>query len=444
MFISSIICKAKQQILRSDIAKRMFSGVSWTLLGTVFAKLSLLVAGIIVARILGQELYGEFGMAKSTMSMLMVFGSAGLGITATKYIAEFRVGQPEKIPNVYMVTNVFAVIVALVVMLFVYIFAETLSVDLLHTNSLTNPMRVVAVAIFFVIINLAQEGVLAGFEDFKHKSINNIFSNIIQGGTMILGAYMGGVFGAVCGYGLGFFILLIFNKKTINLNFKKYNLICSLKSLKIEDFRILYSYSLPAAISSILAAPTYWIIKTLLARNTGFSEVAVFDVSDQWRMFVLFIPAAVCQIALPLLSSISDNDVKKFKKVLNTNILLNVGIAFITSLILILFSSLVMSFYGDDFSDTTPFIIMIVSSVFTSISTILGVAISSKAKMWTWCAFNVLWAIVAIYSSYIYIHMGMGAKGASLGILTSFILHALVQFVYVRYLIQKMSLKNAQ
>ncbi len=86
----------KNRIERSDIARRMVSGLSWSLASIVAARVIVLFAGIVVARIMGQELYGEFGMAKSTLNMLMIFGSAGLGLTATKYIAEYRKDNPQK------------------------------------------------------------------------------------------------------------------------------------------------------------------------------------------------------------------------------------------------------------------------------------------------------------------------------------------------------------
>ena len=432
-----IIKYLKNRVGRSDIARRMVSGLSWSLASIVAARVIVLLAGIVVARIMGQELYGEFGMAKSTLNMLMIFGSAGLGLTATKYIAEYRKDNPQKTSTIYLVTNIFAIVVAFVTMILVYVFADVLAVNLLHRESLVAPLKVVAIVLFFIIINLAQNGVLVGFEDFKNKSINTVIGYVIQSAAMIVGAYYWGIIGATIGYGIGFVSIMVLNKHTIDQNFKKIGVKHNLSSIKLADFKILFTYSLPAAISSILAAPTYWVIRMILVRNTSFSELAVYDVADQWRMFVLFIPSTICYIALPIMSSISNDNVRQFKKLLNSNILINMGIAMFAAIFLCLFSSIILSFYGKGYTDNMPFIIMAISSIFTSVSTMLGVSISSKAKMWTWCGFNILWGAIAIGSSYYFINvMGLGATGAAYGILISFIIHTILQYFYIQTILK--------
>jgi O-antigen/teichoic acid export membrane protein len=322
-------------------------------------------------------------------------------------------------------------------MILVYVFADLLAVNLLHRESLVAPLKVVAIILFFIIINLAQNGVLVGFEDFKNKSINTVIGYVIQSAAMIVGAYYWGIIGATVGYGIGFVSIMILNKHSIDLNFRKIGVKHNLSLVKIADFKILFTYSLPAAISSILAAPTYWIIRTILVRHTSFSELAVYDVADQWRMFVLFIPSTLCTIALPIMSSISNDNVRQFKKILNSNVLINMGIAMLAAVVLSLFSSIILSFYGKGYTDNMPFIIMAISSIFTSVSTMLGVSISSKAKMWTWCGFNILWGAIAIGSSYYFISvMRLGATGAAFGILISFIIHAIVQYLYIQNILK--------
>ena len=60
-----------------------------------------------------------------------------------------------------------------------------------------------------------------------------------------------------------------------------------------------------------MIAPTYWIIRTMLVRNTSFSELAIYEAADQWKTIILFIPTAVSQIVLPILSSIVNEDQKE-------------------------------------------------------------------------------------------------------------------------------------
>ena len=83
------------RIEASDIGYRLARGGFWLLCGTVVSKALWLLASILVARMLGKETFGEFGIIRSTVEMFGVFAGFGLGLTATKYIAEFRRTDPE-------------------------------------------------------------------------------------------------------------------------------------------------------------------------------------------------------------------------------------------------------------------------------------------------------------------------------------------------------------
>ncbi|NOZ40854.1 MAG: oligosaccharide flippase family protein [Planctomycetes bacterium] len=64
--------------------------------GAVISRGLMLVASILVARMLGKTVYGELGMIRSTVGMFGVFAGFGLGLTATKHVAEFRESDPER------------------------------------------------------------------------------------------------------------------------------------------------------------------------------------------------------------------------------------------------------------------------------------------------------------------------------------------------------------
>jgi len=81
----------------SDIGKRILKGAFWSFTGTALAKLIVLLGGMLCARILGKVEYGEFGMIRSTISMFVALGTVGLGLTATKYISEYRECNKNKI-----------------------------------------------------------------------------------------------------------------------------------------------------------------------------------------------------------------------------------------------------------------------------------------------------------------------------------------------------------
>ena len=143
----------KEKIQESDIGKRMMSGAVWSFTGTALAKFIILIAGIFCAHILTKVQYGEFGMIRSTINMFIVFGYAGLGMTATKYISEYKSEHPEKISSIYLLTNGFAIVMGILVTLLVLVTAPFLAAKTLNSPYLTNDIRFGALLLFFTIIN---------------------------------------------------------------------------------------------------------------------------------------------------------------------------------------------------------------------------------------------------------------------------------------------------
>lgn len=422
------------KIRNSNIGQRIVSGVFWSFTGTALAKFLILLAGMIVARILGKEEYGELGMIRSTVYMFVVLGTVGLGLTATKYISEFRDNFKERVGAIILMTVLFAMIMGICVTSLIILLAPYLSENTLNAPYLVNEVRWGGVLLFLAVINSVQNGILSGFESFKYIAINTFFSGLCEFVFVILGAYYYGVIGAILGSGCGFLILSCLNFISIRRILLKNDICMTNKKLSVKDLKILYKFSLPAAFSSFMVAPVFWYIRSLLVRYGGFGEMGVYEVADQWKIIILFVPVAVSQIVLPILSNaLGHNDKCSYWKVLKYNIYLNVSVAFALSVFVALCSRWILKLYGNGFTDTLPIIILAFSTVFTSFSNVVGMAISSRAKMWIGCGFNALWACVLVTLSYLFLNFGLGATGLALAVLISYVIHSVIQFLYLRF-----------
>jgi len=80
---------------QGSIGRRFASGSFWSFIGVSVSHVFGLLTTVIIARILGQKGYGEFGIIISTLGMFSAVGSIGLGLTATRYIAKFRKTDPK-------------------------------------------------------------------------------------------------------------------------------------------------------------------------------------------------------------------------------------------------------------------------------------------------------------------------------------------------------------
>lgn len=435
-YIKSIIGR----ISNSDIGKRMVTGAFWQMMGTSIAKFIVLVSGILCAHILGKSEYGQFNMVRSTINMFVVFGTAGMGLTATKYISEYRKNNKDRIGSIYLLTNGFAIISGIICALLIGFLAPYLAGKTLNAPELTTPIRLGALLLFVTVLNGAQQGALSGFEDFRSIAINTLLGSIAESVLLLVGGYYWGVTGAVLGFGAGFVVLYFCNRYSINKRLSENGLNKKIFTVQRADFNLLLSFSLPAALSSIMVAPVFWLARTMLVNSSSFEELAVYEAADQWKIIILFIPGALSQVVLPVLSSLLGESVNRYKRVLLYNVAINALVATILALGVSLFSKQIMSFYGKDYQDVWPLILLAISTIPTAISAVVGLSISSRAKMWVGFLFNLIWGLCVILFNYIFLNNGMGAAGLSLAILCAYTVHTIIQTIYLMHLLKKSEL----
>ncbi|WP_333616451.1 oligosaccharide flippase family protein [Bacteroides pyogenes] len=420
---------------------RMTSSLIWSFSGTALAKFLTLLAGIICARILQKEAYGEFSMVRSTINMFIVFGTAGLDVTATKYISTYRKNHKEKIPLVYCVTKAFGVATAIITAVIMLASASLVATSILRHPHLTFPLRIGSVLLFFSILNAVQNGALMGFEDFRAIAVNTLKGSICEALFMTAGAYFYGVNGAILGFGIGFIAIFATNRLSIRRHFKNLALTeIPFSQLRIRDFKIIYTYSLPAALSALLITPSFWIIRSLLVNADGFQELATFEAADQWKIIILFVPSAISQIVLPILSSLlkdKNTFTNTFTTTLKYNLLIVGAVSFIFALCTICFSHQIMLLYGSTYTNTTPLNILAVSTIFSALANVLEMAIYSVDGMWQCFFINCLWATSMITFTYIFISKGYGADGLSLAILIAYIISFVIFSLYTVFILRK-------
>lgn len=161
--------------------------------------------------------------------------------------------------------------------------------------------------------------------------------------------------------------------------------------------------------------------------------MATFDIANQWRNTILFVPAALSQIALPLLSA-SVHNKDEYRRVFNKNFKINIYIGVIFVFFFILISPIIVGFYGEEYRDLLiPIIVMFITTGFITVNNVIGQAIASQGKMWLGFYVNLIWAAVLVTSCYILVvNYHLGATGICVSYLISYIFHTCIQFIYIK------------
>lgn len=434
--ISENIDFIKAKINRSSLSKRLFEGMSWTLIGNVVGKFLQLLAFIFVARLVGKQEYGQISIIRSTLNMFLVFSSVGMGVTATRYIAMYRTSNPHRAYEIYRFTKKTVIWLGMIISVVIFLLSSYIAENQLNDLHLSNALKIGAVILFLMTITSVQMGALNGFERFKEVGIISALNGIILLISVVLGAYLWGINGVIAGLGITSFILVLQLWFSLKKDISKIRTAEKNKDdEKLDSSSIFLKFSLPAVLQGLVVIPVLWWVKTFLIDNAGYGEMATFDVAEQWYYVVLFVPNSLGTILLPLLTNTNYNGSKEqYNKLLKVNMLINVGVTFIIAVSVALFSPLIYKFYGKEFTDYQPLIILMITVVICAVNNVLGQVITSKGKMWIGFGVNALWAIWLITFSVIFVgKYNMGALGLAYALLVSYTLHSILQgFVALR------------
>src|SRR5512140_3019604 len=89
---------------------RFHRGVAWSLLAAVAASGFNLALNVSVARLLGREAFGQFGMVLSAITAVSGIAQLAMGYTTTKLVAEFRTNDPERAGRIIGLSSIVSIV----------------------------------------------------------------------------------------------------------------------------------------------------------------------------------------------------------------------------------------------------------------------------------------------------------------------------------------------
>src|SRR5262245_42123812 len=144
----------------------------------------------------------------------------------------------------------------------------------------------------FSAINGAQTGALAGFEDFKTIARINLFAGLLAFPLTVTGVWLGGSPGAVWGLAASQGVNCVLNHSALRAAGRRAGVPIGWKTCGTE-WPVLWRFSLPAMLCSVLVVPVNWVGMAWLANQAnGYAEMGVFNAANQWRTAILFVPHA--------------------------------------------------------------------------------------------------------------------------------------------------------
>jgi len=413
-----------RRIEASDVGSRLAHGVFWSMAGSVISRGLMLCATVLIARMLGKTVYGELGMIQSTVGMFGVFAGFGLGLTATKHVAEFRQSDPERTGRIILISGLFAMGTGGLMALGLLIFSPWLAESTINAPHLTGVLRIGALILFINALNGAQTGALAGFEAFKTIAYVNLFVGLISFPILIGGAYFGGLTGAVWALAINLCFNWLLNHVALRKEASRYRIPFTFKNCR-QELPLLWKFALPATLSGIMVGPANWVCRALLTNQpNGYDEIGILTAALVFQGLLLFVAE---MLSAPLLSMISNAGGNISEKLGTVNMLSTWFLGVMVAIPLLCFPELAQLVFGSSYATRSfklTFSLIIFCSAIMMFKQGLARVLTANSLLWWGFFSNSLWAVILIFASVLLVPWGAPGLAASLTI--SYILNTLV------------------
>ena len=450
MNIRLILKRLIIKVIKDDqVVDKLLNGSFWVSLSGILSKVVSLVGAILLARIFGVEHYGKWGVLISTIMSFSMFAGAGMGLTATKYIAYYKSlkGGQREVGDIISLVLVISVIFGTFFSFILFFSSTYISNNLFNDNTLALPIKLISFSLLFLSINGAVQGIFLGHQSFKTTSLLNIIFGVINYPLIVLFAYYEGLKGGAAGYSISVFAhsLLMLSIVYKEFYYKKKYFHLGWINLLIKYKRILLNYSFPAIFGGALVAPVLWLADIIVVNSSGgFEKLGFFQAGNRIKELIIFVPSILSTMIVPILSSLVEKT-DLFKDVVKFNLILNLLISILISIPLIVFSSFIMSLFGKEFvSHNLIIVLMCIASIMITYNSVVGKVIASNGNMWLGFLFNFIWGVILISLTYLLVRVyNLGGEGYAMSFLLSYLIHSIIQTVYIKKYRKKNENRNS-
>ncbi len=421
-----------------SIRMRILQGLSWTMFGTGSVHIIGLLTGIFISNYLGLEEFGKYGIIISTIGMLGIFAGMAMGYTATKFVSEYRSTEPEKSGRYIGMTFLVCISSSIIAASILFIFSSFFSRLLFNDASMQNLLRMASPILILFSVNSISRAGLVGLELFRFIAMIEFIHSILRLSFIIMGCILFHLFGVIVGLVLSELITVLIFYLSLRRKCKQNGCVIDIKGSK-EEWRILWSFTIPSFLSNIIMNPANWLCNVLIVNlPNGFFHMGILTAARQLQSAVSFIPIRLMNVTLPTMSNLfgKKSIYKHYKLAFYTQLGI-LGISVAVALPLMILSKYILSFYGTEFIQGYPvLILMLLFGIFYVLERSLAEVLLSQGKSLNkfWIYFSVTILSVILFW---FIFLEKGALGYAISLCISHFLGFTVLTIHLFVIAKK-------
>lgn len=360
----------------------------------------------------------------------------GIPIGIIRFVSKWESeGNWDSIYSVLKRTFYLFLIVSSVLFLFVFIFADTVSILLYGTNEYSYYITLFSLSIPLTVFYALFDAFIRGLKRFNIYVIVTIISSVLATSASILLVYFFGISGVALSFLtiaiIPIFLYLIFFLKNKIINFKK---LFSVHSKVNNVYGNIIKLGIASLIIGLADYGTMIFLRSEIIKDLGISAngiyQVVFNISSNY-LGLFFMAASVYTI--PVLSEYKDNNLINSE----INSFLRIAIIFATPLITLFFvfrEEIVLLLYSIEFLESTKlFLYNFIGDYAKLIGTVLGLWLVPRQKVTALIGINFIYNISYIIAFLIIIKLSGSLSSIVQAYMIASILFLIANYSYFRF-----------
>jgi O-antigen/teichoic acid export membrane protein len=356
----------------NSLRARFVSGMMWVTAGSLSRQSVNFIVGVIVARIIGVREFGKLAVIQTTILLLAELGQAGIGFSATRYVASSRDIDLEKTGRIIGFAFISTLFCALFMGFNLSLFSSKICSFVLPNQDLSREIRLASMWVIFEMINVLQIRILNGFEAFQSCAIYSLCQAVLQLPLAILGAHYAGLVGIIVSFSSVSIVSCVVGQIILRRECRRHNI--SITYRNIWEERGMLRMSTMVAICSIAMNLTNWLVGIMVAKQpNGMLEFGLFNAAARFQSILLFLPLKINDVTVPVLANLQTQGNRRgFTKALAGAICFTVTVTSGGALLAYFYADQLMTWYGAEFASGAPVLrIVVFGAVASAVWTIL-------------------------------------------------------------------------
>ena len=387
----------------------------------------------VLAVVLGVTGVGLVSQLSNFVSLLNYFVPLGIPNGLSKVVAEEQVNENERL-RYFLESSINMVLYPTILFsVIVFLLSDSISIFLLESAEYSGYVKVISLAIPFIVLNSIMEGFLRGLKQIKLYVKLIIVSNVVNLLFLVPLVLLFGITGAIFGIISSYLIYVVFSFITM----KKEGLLQGIRLFRSIDgtlFKKLLKVSFALLISGAMFQLTLLILRKMIISEFGIYSNGIFQsVIGISVNYFAFIFLSLSTYSFPTVSKLFLNE--EISSELNINVRYIVSLMVPLIIILFVFRSFVISilFTSEFLPAEDLFAFQFLGDFFKALSWSIGIWMVPKMKLKEFLLlefilnFNLIfffWFMLAFLGNNLYF--------VSLSYFLAFAVHAVLNFLVAK------------